>query len=91
MHPNAAATEPRCANEAFNIVNGDTFRWRDVWGRLADHFGMQAGTVQLSVPILAALGGSLLLAEPFTSRLALVSVAVLGGVALVLRARAASR
>lgn len=52
---------------------------------------VQAGTVQLSVPILAALGGSLLLAEPFTPRLALVSVAVLGGVALVLRARSAGR
>ena len=52
---------------------------------------VQAGTVQLSVPILAALGGSLLLAEPFTLRLAVVSVAVLGGVALVLRAKAANR
>lgn len=41
-----AATEPQCANEAFNIVNGDTFRWRDVWGRLADHFGMEVGTVK---------------------------------------------
>ncbi|MBE0549343.1 MAG: SDR family oxidoreductase [Rubrivivax sp.] len=41
-----AATEPRCANEAFNIVNGDTFRWRDVWSMLADHFGMQAGGVK---------------------------------------------
>lgn len=41
-----AATEPRCANEAFNIVNGDTFRWRDVWGGLATHFGMNTGTVQ---------------------------------------------
>jgi nucleoside-diphosphate-sugar epimerase len=41
-----AATEPRCANEAFNIVNGDTFRWRDVWPTLANHFGMAAGTVR---------------------------------------------
>ncbi len=40
-----AATEPRCANEAFNIVNGDTFRWRDVWPMLAAHFGMQPGGV----------------------------------------------
>lgn len=54
---------------------------------LHDLSAVQAGTVQLSVPILAALGGTLLLAEPFTLRLALVSVAVLGGVALVLRAR----
>lgn len=52
---------------------------------------VQAGTVQLGVPILAALGGSLLLAEAFTPRLGLVSAAVLGGVALVLRARAAQR
>lgn len=41
-----AATEPGCANEAFNIVNGDIFRWRDIWPRLADHFGMAVGTVQ---------------------------------------------
>lgn len=24
------ATTPACANQAFNISNGDTFRWRDV-------------------------------------------------------------
>lgn len=41
-----AATEPRCANEAFNIVNGDTFRWRDVWPMLAAHFRMEAGDVR---------------------------------------------
>lgn len=41
-----AATEPRCANEAFNIVNGDTFRWRDVWPMLAAHFGMAPGEVR---------------------------------------------
>ena len=41
-----AATEPRCANEAFNVVNGDTFRWRDVWPAIAAHFAMPAGTVR---------------------------------------------
>lgn len=41
-----AATEPRCANEAFNIINGDTFRWRDVWPMLAEHFGMKPGAVR---------------------------------------------
>lgn len=41
-----AATEPRCANEAFNIVNGDDFRWRDVWPMLAEHFSMQPGEVR---------------------------------------------
>lgn len=44
-----------------------------------------AATVQLSVPVLAALGGVVLLAEPLTLRLLLASVAILGGIALVLR------
>ena len=42
-----------------------------------------AATVQLSVPVLAATGGILLLGEPITLRYALASVAVLGGIALV--------
>ena len=46
-----------------------------------------AATVQLSVPVLAALGGVALLGEPVTLRLALAAVAVLGGIALVLRGR----
>lgn len=37
-----AATEPRAANEAFNIVNGDVFRWRRMWGVLADGLGIEA-------------------------------------------------
>jgi drug/metabolite transporter (DMT)-like permease len=54
---------------------------------------MRAATVQLSVPPIAAIGGALLLSELITLRLAAASVAVLGGVALVLlsRARAAPR
>lgn len=43
-----------------------------------------AAVVQLSVPLIAALGGVVFLAEPVTLRLALASVAVLGGTALVL-------
>src|SRR5438034_8336585 len=42
-----------------------------------------AATVQLSVPVLAATGGILLLGEPITVRYVLASVAVLGGIALV--------
>ncbi len=48
---------------------------------------LQAATVQLSVPPLAAFGGVLLLAEPVTPRLLLASVAILGGIALVLTAK----
>ena len=42
-----------------------------------------AATVQLSVPVLAATGGILLLGEPLTLRFLLASIAVLGGIALV--------
>lgn len=44
----------------------------------------QAATVQLSVPIIAAVGGIVLLGEQFTLRLALAAVAILGGIALVI-------
>jgi len=37
-----AATEPRCANQAFNITNGDYFRWSQVWPRIAEAFEMPA-------------------------------------------------
>jgi drug/metabolite transporter (DMT)-like permease len=42
-----------------------------------------AASVQLSVPVLASTGGILLLGEPITVRYMLASVAVLGGIALV--------
>jgi nucleoside-diphosphate-sugar epimerase len=31
-----AATSPTAANQALNIVNGDVFRWRRLWPRLAE-------------------------------------------------------
>jgi drug/metabolite transporter (DMT)-like permease len=43
----------------------------------------QAAIVQLSVPLIAALGAVLLLGETMTLRLLLASVAVIGGIALV--------
>jgi len=49
---------------------------------------LQAATVQLSVPLIAALGGVLLLDEAFSARLGLAAAAILGGIALVLRAKA---
>jgi drug/metabolite transporter (DMT)-like permease len=42
-----------------------------------------AATVQLSVPILAAAGGVFFLGEPMTLRLLIASVAIIGGIALV--------
>jgi drug/metabolite transporter (DMT)-like permease len=43
-----------------------------------------AATVQLSVPVIAAIGGIVFLGESVTLRLVLASVAILGGIALVI-------
>lgn len=37
-----AATSPQCANQAFNISNGDLFRWNDLWPKIAAYFDMPA-------------------------------------------------
>jgi drug/metabolite transporter (DMT)-like permease len=56
-----------------------------IWySALPDLKAASAATVQLSVPVLAATGGILLLGESLTLRYVLASVAVLGGIALVL-------
>ena len=38
------ATEPRCANQSFNVVNGDYPRWSELWPDFAAAFGMKPGT-----------------------------------------------
>lgn len=35
-----AATTPSCANQAFNINNGDMFRWSEMWPKIASFFAM---------------------------------------------------
>jgi nucleoside-diphosphate-sugar epimerase len=35
-----AATEPRAANQAFNINNGDMFRWSEMWPKIAAYFDL---------------------------------------------------
>jgi drug/metabolite transporter (DMT)-like permease len=47
----------------------------------------RAGVAQLTVPVIAALGGAVVLGEPVSLRLALAALVVLGGVALALSAR----
>ena len=37
-----AATTPAAANEAFNVVNGDVFRWRWLWDKIAAYFDLEA-------------------------------------------------
>ena len=40
-HLEWAAITPAARNQAFNVVNGDIFRWNWMWGRLADWFGLE--------------------------------------------------
>lgn len=40
------AETSRCANQSFNITNGDVIRWERIWSRFADYFGMEVGPRQ---------------------------------------------
>ncbi|CAM6099256.1 unnamed protein product [Calypogeia fissa] len=37
-----AATDPRAKNHAFNCMNGDVFKWKRMWGIVAERLGMKA-------------------------------------------------
>jgi nucleoside-diphosphate-sugar epimerase len=76
-----AATTPAAANQAFNVVNGDVFRWSWMWPRLAGWFGIEAATFDGVVRpleqqmagdahIWREIAGREGLAEPDLSRLA---------------------
>ncbi len=61
-----------------------------IWyAALAGLTGTRAATVQLTVPVIAAFGGIVLLSEQVTLRLLVASAATLGGVAIVVAQRAA--
>ncbi|MEO5596626.1 MAG: DMT family transporter [Lysobacteraceae bacterium] len=47
----------------------------------------RAATIQLSVPVIAAAGGALLLDEPVSVRVVIASATILGGIALVIAKR----
>ncbi|MEV5026841.1 SDR family oxidoreductase [Paenibacillus sp. LPE1-1-1.1] len=50
-----AATDDRCANQAFNITNGDLFRWNELWPKIAASFGLEtAPPLQMSLDVVMA-------------------------------------
>jgi nucleoside-diphosphate-sugar epimerase len=49
-----AATDERCANQAFNINNGDLFRWSEMWPKIARFFDM-AVAPPLPMPLAAVM------------------------------------
>ena len=57
-----------------------------LWYRVLQHMRvMTASTVQLAAPVIAAVGGILLLDEALTRDMLIASVLILGGISLVLR------
>ena len=49
-----AATEPKAANQAFNINNGDLFRWNDMWPKIARFFDMEVAAPMQLATVMAA-------------------------------------
>jgi nucleoside-diphosphate-sugar epimerase len=41
-HLEWAATSANARNEDFNVVNGDVFRWKWMWSKIAGYFGIEA-------------------------------------------------
>ena len=41
QHLEWEATNRKAADKAFNVVNGDYFRWRKMWKLIAGHFGIE--------------------------------------------------
>lgn len=58
-HLEWSATTSEAANTAFNVVNGDLFRWEWMWGRIADWFGLQdAGVPDQVKPLQCQMRGA---------------------------------
>jgi nucleoside-diphosphate-sugar epimerase len=50
-----AATEQGCANQAFNINNGDLFRWSEMWPKIARFFELEvAPPLPMSLEVVMA-------------------------------------
>ena len=76
-----AATSPRARDQAFNVVDGDIFRWSWMWARLASFFGLEPAPFDGEIvpleqqmadarPLWGEIAGRHGLAEPDLDRLA---------------------
>ena len=68
-----AATEPRCANQAFNVTNGDYFRWCNLWPRIAGVFDMAVGDPQ-QVSLTQQMSGQAELWQAMTGKYRLMRI-----------------
>nr|AAU88204.1 progesterone 5-beta-reductase [Digitalis ferruginea] len=46
-----AAVDPYAKNEAFNVSNGDVFKWKHFWKVLAEQFGVECGEYEEGVDL----------------------------------------
>ena len=54
-----SATAVEAQNQAFNTVNGDVFRWRQLWKHIADYFGLEdPGYPEKISPLEAKMGSA---------------------------------
>jgi len=68
-----AAITPAAQNEAFNVVNGDYFRWKWLWPRLANWFGVEAAGFDGTItPLATQMEGDDARWEAMATRLGLV-------------------
>lgn len=56
-HLRWASTTPAAANQAFNVVNGDVFRWQWMWSRIAEWFGIEAAPFDGPAPLEQQMAG----------------------------------
>jgi nucleoside-diphosphate-sugar epimerase len=54
-----AAMEPRAANEAFNVVNGDAETWQNLWPKVANYFGSKVKPDQFKGAFQTGVGSSI--------------------------------
>jgi len=58
-HLTWASTHAAGSNQAFNVVNGDVFRWRQMWAVLAAEFGLvNGGLPVVTAPLAQQMAGS---------------------------------
>ncbi|MBV9218191.1 MAG: SDR family oxidoreductase, partial [Methylobacteriaceae bacterium] len=50
-----SATTPAAADTAFNVVNGDVFRWKKMWGHIARYFEIEPAAYPGAASPLAAM------------------------------------
>ena len=88
--PAAAASGRPIAGLAYAVLSGalaSGVGYAIWYSALPGLSSAEGASAQLSVPVIAALSGTVFLAEPIPLRLVLASVAVLGGIAIVIVGR----